>query len=274
MGEAECPEGAWDPHLYDHKHSFVWKHGAALLDLLAPRSGEAILDLGCGTGHLTAQIAAAGAAVIGLDNSPAMVEEARRTYPNFRFEIGDARCLSSLEQFDAVFSNAALHWIPDAEAVVHGVARALKLGGRFVAEFGGRGNVRAIAGAMHRATQALGLGSPESPWYFPGIAEYAALLERHGLEVTFATLFDRPTPLEGEAGLRHWVQMFGGHVLSRVPPERREDFFRDVEDAARPVLFREGRWVADYRRLRVVACRVESGRAPAGLLQPQPGWNA
>lgn len=245
----------WDAKLYDDKHSFVWRHGASLVELLAPRPGERILDLGCGTGHLTAQIAAAEASVLGVDSSPPMIEEARKHFPDLHFEVHDARQLAFTDQFDAVFSNAVLHWIVEAESVVQGVARALRPGGRFVTEFGGTRNVQAIQAALQDGLRQLGVERIESPWYYPSIGEYTGLLERAGLEVTFATLFDRPTPLAGADGLRHWLEMFGGRFLEQVPPERREEFFRWVEAALRPVLWREGAWFADYRRLRVVAWR-------------------
>ena len=122
----------WDAGLYDDKHSFVWKLGAALIDLLEPRAGERVLDLGCGTGHLTAQIAAAGATLLGIDSSPQMIEEGRRNHPGIRFEVQDARNLDYVEPFDAVFSNAVLHWVVEAEQVVQGIARALKPGGRCI----------------------------------------------------------------------------------------------------------------------------------------------
>lgn len=245
----------WDAKLYDGKHSFVWKHGASLVELLAPRAGEAILDLGCGTGRLTAQLAAAGAAVLGIDSSPSMIEAARANFPDLRFEVHDARQLAFADRFDAVFSNAVLHWIVEAESVVAGVVRALRPGGRFVAEFGGTRNVQNILTALRAGLRELGVEDSVPPWYYPGIGEYAGLLERAGLEVTFAALFDRPTPLEGADGLRRWIEMFGGRFLERVPAERREAFFLGVEAALRPSLWRDGVWLADYRRLRVVACR-------------------
>ena len=124
-------------------------------------------------------------------------------------------------------------------------------------EFGGRGNVKAIVAALAGAAQAIGLGVWDHPWYYPGIGEYAPLLERAGLEVTYASLFDRPTPLEGEEGIRHWVAMFAGDLLSQVTPADREDFFQNVEEVLRPSLHREGQWFADYRRLRIVARRVD-----------------
>lgn len=244
---AARPAG-WDPTLYDEKHAFVWQYGASLVELLGPRPGERILDLGCGTGHLTAQIAAAGAAVVGVDSDPAMIEQARRGYPELQFEQQDARSFSFAEPFDAVFSNAVLHWIKEPEAVIGCVRRALKSGGRFVAEFGGRGNVRQIAEALQRAVPDTVL-----PWYYPGIGEYATLLERGGLEMTSAVLFDRPTPLEGEDGLRNWVRMFARDVLRLVPEARQEELWQRLEGELRPTLYYEGRWHADYRRLRVVA---------------------
>jgi trans-aconitate 2-methyltransferase len=249
----------WDPGLYDGRHAFVWQHGAALLELLAPRPGERILDLGCGTGHLTAQVAAAGAEVVGLDLAPAMIDQARRAYPQLRFVTGDARDFAFEEPFDAVLSNATLHWVKPPEKAIACVARALKAGGRFVAEFGGKGNVKAIAAALARAPGAVGLGGWQVPWYFPGVAEYAALLEAGGLEVTFATLFDRPTPLHGEDGMRQWVAMFAGGLLEAVPADRREEFLARVEADLRPTLYHDGVWHADYRRLRVVARRVHTG---------------
>ncbi|MCI0457063.1 MAG: methyltransferase domain-containing protein [Gemmataceae bacterium] len=246
----------WDAELYDDRHSFVWKHGAALLELLEPRPGERVLDLGCGTGHLTAQLAASGAEVVGIDRSAAMVEQARGAYPALRFEVADARDFTFPEPFDAVFSNAVLHWVKEPERVIHCVRRALKPGGRFVAELGGKGNVTAISAALERACSEVGCGPFVSPWYFPSVAEYACLLERGGLEVTFAALFDRPTALEGEEAMRNWVRMFAGSVLERVPAEKREEFLRRVEEQSRPVLYRDGTWFADHRRLRVAASRV------------------
>ncbi len=250
--------GRWDAGLYDDKHSFVWEHGAALLDLLAVQPGERVLDLGCGTGHLTARIAAAGAEVVGIDSSAAMVEQARRSYPDLRFEVADARDFSFAEPFDAVFSNAVLHWITEPERVVACVRRALRPSGRFVAEFGGGGNVKAIIAALDTAARRLGVGSFPCPWYYPSLGEYAALLERNGFEVTFAVLFDRPTPLEGEQGLRDWVRMFAADFVAGLAPERREDLLRLVEEEARPSLYQDGKWVADYRRLRVVARRRDA----------------
>lgn len=248
----------WDPKLYNEKHSFVWKLAGGLLELLAPKSGERILDLGCGTGHLTSQIAATGAMVTGVDASADMVREAREKYPDLRFEVADARNLQLAETFDAVFSNATLHWVHEAGLAAAGIARHLKPGGRFVAEFGGKGNIENLVRVIRAASKTLGLSQLDevNPWYYPSIAEYAYVLETNGLEVTQAFLFDRPTPLEdGEQGLAIWLRMFTGAFLSRIPAEQQASFIQEVERQSRPSLFHDGGWILDYRRIRIVACK-------------------
>jgi trans-aconitate 2-methyltransferase len=246
----------WDPRLYDDRHAFVWRFGASLVELSAPQPGERIVDLGCGTGRLTAEIAAAGANVLGLDASAAMIDEARRLYPAIRFDVADARSFRVDEPVDGVFSNAVLHWIRPPEQVVQRVRQALRPGGRFVAEFGGKDNCRQLRAALTAALAEFGLGPDVLPdWYYPSIAEYAGLLEREGLEPTTALLFDRPTPLEGPDGLRNWVTMFARGAVNAVAEADREPFWQAFEAAARPALYRHGGWIADYRRLRIVAVR-------------------
>jgi trans-aconitate 2-methyltransferase len=249
-----APMNTWDPALYQDKHAFVWQYGQDLIGLLTPRPGERILDVGCGPGQLTAQIAAAGAEVTGIDSSPAMIAEARKNYPKLRFDLMDAARMPYDRQFHAVFSNAALHWVRDAGAAAAGMARALMPGGRLVVEFGGKGNVQQLQDAIFQAAKAFHLKIPENVWFYPGIGEYAGMLERHGLEVNFATLFDRPTALTG--GLEDWIAMFRGSLLAGMPEERREAFVRQVEEYAKPALWRDGQWFADYRRLRITAKRV------------------
>jgi trans-aconitate methyltransferase len=246
----------WKPTLYDDKHSFVWKLGASVIELLAPQAGERILDLGCGTGQLTSQIAESGATVVGLDNSPAMIDEARRLYPNVEFQLSDAHNFDFAEPFDGVFSNAALHWISDPAKVVACISRALKAKGRMAVEFGGHGNVHFLSQAIESASESiLGERLPH-PWYFPGIAEFGSILEQHSLEVIQAAMIDRPTPLEGADGLRNWVRMFGQHWLTQIPTDRHTALFELVEEIARPNLFQDSVWQADYRRIRVVARKL------------------
>jgi trans-aconitate 2-methyltransferase len=257
----------WDAELYDDKHSFVWKMAEDLLGLLGAKPGEKILDIGCGTGHMTAKIAESGALVTGLDRSPEMIQQAQAAYPGIRFEVGDAMMIPLDGPFDAVFSNATLHWIKEPERTVAEISRLLKPGGRFVAEFGGRGNVAELVAAMERAWAKLHLpqGLP-NPWYFPSVGEYAAILERNGLEVTYSLLFDRPTPLEeGENGLRNFLIMFGGAIFVRLTDGEREEVIRETENEARAKLSHGSQWVLDYRRLRVVA-KKQQGTSSAQLV--------
>ena len=247
----------WDAGLYDDKHSFVWKLAAGVLELLNARSGERILDLGCGTGHLTAKIAETGAHVVGVDRSREMIRQAKEKYPSLRFEVMDAREIQLDGEFDAVFSNATLHWIKEPERVIAGIKKTLRPGGRFVAEFGGKGNTGELMKAIGDAWQKLELAGPMPlPWYYPSIPEYTSLLEQHGFEVTHAALFDRPTPLDdGVSGLRNWLVMFGGAFVEGLPEAARERLLTEIENGLRSKLFHDDRWVMDYRRLRVVATR-------------------
>lgn len=255
---ADAESVGWDTVLYEGSHSFVWKSGGDLLELLDVKPGERVLDLGCGTGHLAAAIASRGAEVVGIDNSPSMIEQARKSYPHLHFEMSDGRWFAFPEKFDAVFSNAALHWMLPPGQVVECVRDDLRPGARFVAEFGGKGNVEAVLRGTLEALRTLGYDADRSliPWYFPNISEYATLLEQHGLEVRFAALLDRPTRLEdGEEGLRNWLRMFALSLLAAAPADSHEALLGDIEHRLRPHLFRDGSWYADYRRLRVLAVR-------------------
>jgi trans-aconitate 2-methyltransferase len=260
MNEDRSNDKTWNTALYDGKNAFVWKHGLGVVELLAPQPGERILDLGCGTGHLTNQIAAAGADVIGLDKSQSMIKEARRLYPDRRFEIADATDFHFDQPFDAVFSNAAIHWMKDQPAVARCIWEALRAGGRFVAEFGGKGNIRAIRTALTDAIRAAGEKMNDEPFarYYPAVGEYATLLETRGFRVTFATHFDRPTKLdEGEKGLRNWLFTFADNVVEPLPENKREEVIAEVERELKPTLFRDGSWFADYRRIRIVAIKQD-----------------
>jgi trans-aconitate methyltransferase len=249
----------WDSALYDDRHSFVWKKSEDLIDLLDPQPTERILDLGCGTGHLTAQIAERSHEVIGLDSSPSMIALARQNYPRLKFILADARTFIFDEPFDKVFSNAALHWIPDPGQAIAGVASALKPGGRFVLEMGARGNIASIVEALIAVLKEAGLPA-NNPWYFPSAAQYASLLEARNFEVRALWTIERWNKLEHpEKGLREWLEMFAGAWFESVPAGDRHRLIAKIESRLRPTLFRDGAWWADYRRLRIVA-DVASGK--------------
>jgi trans-aconitate methyltransferase len=248
----------WDTELYEAKHNFVWKLGSDLIELLAPKPGESILDLGCGTGHLTAKIGAAGADVTGLDASPDMIGQARQNFPQLKFLLQNAASMHYEAEFDAVFSNAALHWMPNAAEVAAAMARALRPGGRLVAEFGGKGNIGRILEAIEKVLPRHyhpGI-MPASRTYFPSAAEYGTLLEAHGLELRFAQLFNRPTPLDGSHGMEDWIRQFKWYYFQPLAPAARKLALSEVVEELRPQLCRDGQWTADYRRLRVIAVRT------------------
>jgi len=239
---------AWDAQRYQTAHSYVFRHGEGLVEMLAPQPGERIVDLGCGSGQLTARIAETGAQVIGLDRSPEMIAQAQANFPALDFRVADAAAFTVDPPVEAVFSNAALHWVKDARAAIACVWQALKPGGRFVLEMGGHGNTGRLLDVVREVA-----GPVESPWYFPTVGEYAALLEAQGFEIRFATLFDRPTEVDGENGLEDWLVMFGGALFAGFSEPRAQELRRAVADRMRDTNYHEGHWTLDYRRLRVQA---------------------
>ena len=250
----------WDPGTYDDSFSFVTEHGKHLLGLLNPRPGERILDLGCGTGALTAEIAARGSIVLGIDSSAQMIAKARADHPHLRFEVADGHDFSVREPQDAVFSNAALHWMSrDPGAVVERVAQALVPGGRFVAESGAAGNVAAILAAARDVWARYGV-ELAVPWYFPSPAEYAARLERGGFVVRLLKYFDRPSLLSDAAdGIAGWMRMFGGDMIAQLsaqsPAEVVPAALASLNELTAARLRRPEGWYADYVRLLFVAER-------------------
>lgn len=246
----------WDTSLYQSKHHFVWQYGESLIELLAPQADEYILDLGCGTGQLTDKIANTGANVRGIDASASMIEQAQRNYPYLTFEVKDARDFEIDPRLDAVFSNAVLHWIKEADSVIKCVSNSLKTGGRFVAEFGGKGNIQAINRSLFNVLESMGYGDyqAKNPCHFPSIGEYTTKLENQGLDVTYAVLFSRPTPLEGgKDGLANWLKMFTNWVLMELSSTEQKEVINRVETQLQPLLYQGDQWFADYRRIRIIA---------------------
>ncbi len=243
----------WNAELYDSKHEFVSQYGKALLAELDLAPGQVILDLGCGTGKLSGELASAGAAVIGVDSSSEMVEKARSSHPALEFIVADATKLPFCNRFDIIFSNAVFHWIPDQDALLSSVLRALKPGGVLLCEFGGERNTQRILGAFREEFQKL--GHPfQNPFFYPSTGVYRKLLQSHGFEIEFVRDFDRPTPLtDGPQGLRNWLNQFYASSLSRLSPQEQELLFDQIEARLRPELWDGAQWVADYRRIQVKA---------------------
>ena len=241
----------WDPDLYERNARFVSELGAPVLELLAPRPGERVLDLGCGDGFLTERLVALGCDVVAVDASAEQVEGARRRGLDAR--VARAEALPFEAEFDAVFSNAVLHWVKDARGAIAAVARALRPGGRFVAELGGAGCVAAIRAALgaslaRRGIDAAGL----DPWFFPSAEAYTELLVCGGFSVRSIALFPRPTPLPGDVSA--WLETFAQPFLAPLAAPERAAVVADVREALRPALFDAERgWTADYVRLRFAA---------------------
>ena len=252
----------WDADRYRRQFGFVSALGGEVLELLDPVPGELVLDLGCGTGELAAAIAASGAQVLALDSDPAMVAAARRRLGGDRVLLADAHSFTLPEPVDAVFSNAALHWMLHPAEVIGRVHAALRPSGRFVAELGGARNTETVLEALGTAMAEAGLPEPAVPWYFPSPAAYDGLLEAGGFQVARMEHFARPTPLtDCPNGLADWMAMFGGTLTAPVPAAQLPAVLARVEELAAPRLHRDGGWFVDYWRLRFVAVASQAGPA-------------
>jgi trans-aconitate methyltransferase len=252
---AKAASQEWNSSRYAQNARFVSDLGQPVLGLLNPQPAERILDLGCGDGALTEKLVATGAEVVGVDGSADMVVAASKRGLNAH--VMDAYHLTFENEFDSVFSNAALHWMKrDPDAVIQGVRRALKPGGRFAAEMGGHGCVAAVVVALCAALEKRGITQPASviPWFFPTVDDYRSRLECAGFRAEYIALIPRPTPLP--TGMRGWLETFAIPFINILPESERGAFLDEVSDRLRPALCDErGRWTADYVRLRFLARR-------------------
>lgn len=243
----------WDADQYVNHASFVATHGLPVVELLNPKEGERILDLGCGDGALTLEIEKIGATIYGVDSSASMIETAVKRGLTAEVVSGDS--LTFKNEFDAVFSNAALHWMTNSDAVISGVHKSLKTGGRFVGEFGGRGNIDSLTNAMTEVfKEHPEFGEFQNPWYFPSVEEYENKLRNNGFNVLYIELIPRPTPLN--SGVKEWLNIFSNGIIGNLNQDEKELFLNEVEKLAKPYLFNNGEWVADYVRLRFYAQKV------------------
>ncbi|MFM0718710.1 methyltransferase domain-containing protein [Paraburkholderia strydomiana] len=238
----------WSSELYESNARFVGDLADSAIQLLNPQAGERILDIGCGDGYLTEKIAASGAIMTGLDYSPELIAAAKARGLDTRF--GNAEQMEFSNEFDAAFSNAALHWMRRADALVRGVEKALKPGGRFIGEFAGARNAYYIRQALHEALTRRGYKADEiDPWYLPESREYQEVLEAGGFRVAHVELFDRPVVIDYP--VRDWIKTFGSPYLTVLPEEERGPMLDEITHQLTPrLLGNDGRWTIDYTRLR------------------------
>jgi SAM-dependent methyltransferase len=245
----------WDPQAYKKNGAFVHGLAGGVLEWLDAQPEERILDLGCGDGQLTKRIVATGARVVGFDASPKMAASARAL--GIEVDEGNAESLPYGDSaFDAVFSNAALHWVRNQDAMMAGVHRLLRTGGRFVAEMGGLGNIAAIRTALIAVMARHGFdGREDNVNYYPTPEIYGRRLEGHGFSVERIELIPRPTRLL-EGGMSGWIRTFRRGVLETLPEAMRDTVVREAVDLLEPILRdEEGNWTADYVRLRFIGIK-------------------
>lgn len=248
----------WKPELYNEKHSFVYGYGEHLLKLLDPKPHERILDLGCGSGQLTAKINELAKEVIGMDNSPEMIADARSKFPDIEFQVADASNFRFDQKFDSIFSNATLHWVTNHKAAIRCMFENLKPNGKIVLEFGGKGNIQTIVNQLRISLRSRGYVAQShlNLWYFPTIGEYTTALESAGFRVLSAEHYDRPTELaDATSGIKDWLSMFAESFFKRVDPEHIEEIKNEVQDEVRSTCFINNKWYADYKRIRIVAVK-------------------
>lgn len=244
---------AWDSELYNQKHAFVAEYGKELLSYVPDNMEQAILDVGCGTGTLTARLAKLGARVVGIDNSKEMITQAENILPEVEFYVCDVLKMPFAEEFDVVFSNAVFHWIKDHDALLKAIYEVMKKNGKLICELVANQNIAKIESAFAMACAEAGMDY-HSEFNFPDVKTFSGLLKKNGFKIELIYDFDRPTLLsDGKLGLRNWMRQFFASYLKTLSSEAWENIVRRVEDLTRCELWKGCEWCADYRRLRVVA---------------------
>ncbi len=254
VGKALADVQTWDAAGYARNARFVSDLAGEVMAWLDPKPGMRVLDVGCGDGVLTEKLAALGCSVVGIDPSPSMIEAARARGLDVR--LADVRSMAFEGEFDAVFSNAVLHWVREPEAAAHSMRKALKPGGKLAAEFGGHGNIAAIATALRAAAKLHG-GDPAltAPWFYPTPEQYSRILTSAGFKVDRIGLFPRPTPLA--TAMEGWLATMRKPFFDQFPADKRAEVLADTLALLRPSLCDDqGNWTADYVRLRVLADAV------------------
>lgn len=251
----------WKPELYNEKHSFVYNYGENLIKLLDPKANERILDLGCGSGQLTFKINELTKETIGIDKSQEMIYDAKSKFKNIEFQVGDAENFKFNEKFDSIFSNATLHWVKNYKGAIKCMFENLKPNGKIVLEFGGKGNVQTIVNQLRDSLRCRGYieQSELALWYFPSIGEYSSELESIGFRVLLAEHYDRPTELaDGKSGIKDWISMFAENFFKNVSPEHIEEIKKEVQEKVKEECLINGKWFADYKRIRIVAIKEKN----------------
>ena len=244
----------WNPNSYTKHTAFVSQLALPVVDLLDPKKGEKILDVGCGEGTLAVEIERRGAKVVGIDMSAEMIEQCQAK--GIEAYVGSVTDLPYNEAFDAVFSNATLHWVKDARGAVQNIAKSLKNGGCFVCEFGGEGNAYHLVSAMEEVFKKHPeFGVFDNPWYFPSMREYTTLLESEGFNVEYMEIIPRPTPMDD---ISNWLDIFANGVTKHLGKAQFETFKEECRAILKETIYSEEEgWMLDYKRLRVRAVKKD-----------------
>jgi len=242
----------WNAEKYNKHANFVSNLASPVIDLLQPKKDEVILDLGCGDGTLAVEMEKLGANVIAVDLSENMVEKTKEK--GIKAFVMSATELTFENEFDAVFSNAVLHWVKDADEAIKKISKSLKSNGRFIAEFGGYGNIKYLTDAMQEVfNNHKEFGSFNNPWYFPKDTDYKQLLEKNGFDVEYIELIPRPTKIDD---ISNWLDIFANGIVSHLSNEQQKQFKQEVRTILEPKIYSEkDGWVADYVRLRLKATK-------------------